>query len=155
MALAGAGVVLAGIGDWRDHHALMINVSQSLPDWAFLVREGSFPQRGDYVVFVPGHAALVRRHFGVRPQPFVKVAYGIPGDRVTRVGAAVSVNGRFVARLKPATRQGEPLHPGPLGTVPEGCVFAASVHRDGFDSRYAEIGFVCRDRLLGTAEAIL
>lgn len=153
--LAGAGLGLAAIAQWRDHHVLMINVSQSLPDWAFLVRAGTFPQRGDYVVFAPGHALLVRRHFGERPQPFVKIAYGVPGDRVTREGATVAVNGTPVARLKPATRQGEPLHPGPLGLIPEGCVFAASPHKDGFDSRYAEIGFVCRDRLIGTAEAIL
>lgn len=153
--LAGAGVVLAGISDWRGHHALMINASQSLPDWAFFVRTGTFPQRGQYVVFVPGGAALVRRHFGERPQPFIKIAYGVPGDRVTRADGAVRVNGRLVARLKARTRQGELLHPGPLGTIPEDCVFAGSPHKDGFDSRYAEIGFVCRDRLIGTAEAIL
>lgn len=153
--LAGAGLGLAAIAQWRDHHVLMINVSQSLPDWAFLVREGSFPRRGDYVVFAPGHALLVRRHFGERPQPFVKIAYGVPGDRVTREGATVAVNGAPVARLKPVTRQGEPLHPGPLGQIPEGCVFAASPHKDGFDSRYAAIGWICRPRILGTGRAIL
>ena len=88
--LAGAGLGLAAIAQWRDHHVLMINVSQSLPNWAFLVREGTFPRRGDYVVFAPGHALLVRRHFGERPQPFVKIAYGVPGDRVTREGATVA-----------------------------------------------------------------
>lgn len=153
--LAAGGTAIAAVRDWHDRHALMINVSQSLPDWAFLVERGRFPARGDYVVFAPGKAALVRRHFGERPASFVKIAYGVPGDLVARAGGVVSVNGRPVARLKPRTRQGEILHPGPLGLVPAGCVFAGSPHKDGFDSRYSEIGFICRDRLIGTAEGIL
>lgn len=155
LLIVGAGGALAGFRDWHDHHVLMINASQSLPDWAFLVEVGRFPARGNYVVFAPGRALLVRRHFGERPAPFVKIAYGVPGDLVTRAEGVVSVNGKAIARLKPQTRQGEPLHAGPLGAVPAGCVFAGSPHKDGFDSRYAEIGFVCRDRLIGTAEAIL
>lgn len=153
--LAMTGVVLGALSDWRAHHALLINASQSLPDWAFLVERGRFPSRGDYVAFAPGRDPLVRRHFGEQPPAFVKIAYGVPGDRVDRAGFVVRVNGRTIARLKPRTRQGEVLVPGPLGTVPQGCVFAASPHRDGFDSRYAAIGFVCRDRLIGSAEAIL
>lgn len=159
-AATGILLLLTGLGlgvlsDWRAHHALLINASQSLPDWAFLVELGRFPARGDHVVFAPGYDPLVRRHFGERPPVFVKVAYGVPGDRVDRIGGVVRVNGREIARLKPRTGQGEVLVPGPLGTVPRGCVFAASPHRDGFDSRYAAIGFVCHDRLIGSAEAIL
>lgn len=153
--IVGAGAALMGIRDWRTHHVLMINVSQSLPDWAFLVETGRFPVRGDYVVFLPGTTPMVRRHFGTQPAAFVKIAYGVPGDVVTRARNVVSVNGKPIARLKPKTRQGETLHAGPLGPVPAGCVFAGSPHKDGFDSRYAEIGFVCRDRLIGTAEPVL
>lgn len=153
--LAAGGAAIAAVRDWRDRHVLMINVSQSLPDWAFLVERGRFPARGDYVVFAPGKAAFVRRHFGERSAPFVKIAYGVPGDLVSRTGTAVRVNDREVAQLKPKSRLGEILEPGPLGLVPAGCVFAGSPHKDGFDSRYAEIGFICRDRLIGTAEGIL
>lgn len=144
-----------GLKSWREHHGLFINASQSLPNWAFLVELGRFPARGDYVLFDPGRDPLVIRHFGTSPQPFAKIAYGLPGDRITRIGMSVAVNGLPVAPLKPFTRQGEKLIPGPLGLVPPGCVFAASPHRDGFDSRYGAIGFVCRDRLLGTGMAIL
>ncbi|WP_062343237.1 S26 family signal peptidase [Novosphingobium sp. CCH12-A3] len=153
--LAMSCIVLGALSDWCSHHVLLINASQSLPNWAFLVERGRFPSRGDYVAFAPGRDPLVRRHFGEQPPAFVKIAYGMPGDRVDRAGSVVRVNGRTIARLKPRTRQGEALVPGPLGTVPQGCVFAASPHRDGFDSRYAAIGFVCRDRLIGRAEAIL
>lgn len=158
LALALVGAAFAawqGLRDWSHHHGLFINASQSLPNWAFLVELGRFPARGDYVLFDPGRDPLVIRHFGTSPQPFAKIAYGLPGDRITRIGMSVAVNGLPVAPLKPFTRQGEKLIPGPLGLVPPGCVFAASPHRDGFDSRYGAIGFVCRDRLLGTGMAIL
>ncbi|ODU77536.1 MULTISPECIES: S26 family signal peptidase [unclassified Novosphingobium] len=158
LALALVGASLAawqGLRDWSRHHGLFINASASLPNWAFLVELGRFPARGDVVLFDPGRDPLVVRHFGAAPRPFAKIAYGLPGDLITRHGEEVAVNGLPVARLKPFTRQGEALIPGPLGVVPRGCVFAASPHRDGFDSRYAVIGFVCRDRLLGTGKAIL
>jgi conjugal transfer pilin signal peptidase TrbI len=153
--VAGSLTAWQSLKGWRDQHALFINASQSLPNWAFLVELGRFPARGDYVLFDPGRDTLVIRHFGSLPRPFAKIAYGLPGDRITRFGNSVAVNGAPVAQLKPLTRQGEVLVPGPLGIVPKACVFAGSPHRDGFDSRYAAIGFICRDRLLGTGKAIL
>lgn len=153
--VAGSLTAWQSLKTWRDQHALFINASQSLPNWAFLVELGRFPARGEFVLFDPGRDPLVLRHFGSQPRPFAKIAYGLPGDRITRIGASVAVNGAVVAQLKPLTRQGEALVPGPLGIVPQACVFAGSPHRDGLDSRYAAIGFVCRDRLLGTGKAIL
>ena len=50
---------------------------------------------------------------------------------------------------------GEPLTPGATGVVPPGCYFAATPHKDGFDSRYAEIGFVCARQVIGTGEPVL
>lgn len=140
---------------WHNDHAFVINATDSLPNWAFLVHLRQFPRRGEYVLFHPGHDPLTVRHFGAKASPFAKIAYGIPGDVVTRAGDQVLVNGHPVARLKPRTKQGEALTPGPTGIVPRGCVFAGSPHKDGFDSRYSAIGFVCSDRLLGVGEAVL
>ena len=78
-----------------------------------------------------------------------------PARRVRTGLHGVAVNGHPVAQMKPFTRFGEPLTPGATGRVPAGCYFAATPHKDGFDSRYAHIGFVCRDRLVGTGQAIL
>lgn len=140
---------------WHDRHGLFINATDSLPNWALLVETGTFPRRGDYVLFRPGRNPLVTTHFGATPPPFAKIAYGVPGDTVTRNGSVVLINGREVARLKPFSRQGEALVPGPLGIVPRGCIYAGSPHKDGFDSRYAAIGFVCADRLIGTGKPVL
>lgn len=153
--LAAVGISLQSLGAWRDSHAVFINASESLPNWALFVEAGKTPKRGDYVVFDPGRDPLVVKHFGANPKPFAKIAYGVAGDTVSRDGADVLVNGHKVARLKPLTRQGEVLIPGPVGVVPRGCVFAATGHRDGFDSRYAAIGFVCGHRLLGVGKPIL
>ncbi len=159
--MGGIAVLLAlGLGyqalrQWHDTHAVFINASESLPNWAFLVESGEFPARGDYVSFTPGSDALTIKHFGSPPEPFIKQAYGVPGDVVTHQGADVLVNGKVVARMKPFTRQGEPLVPGPIGTVPRDCIFAATPHKDGYDSRYAPIGFVCKRQILGVGTPIL
>ena len=153
--LVAIGLGLQSLEAWHDRHAIFINASESLPNWALFVEAGRVPKRGDYVVFDPGRDPLVIKHFGTSPKPFAKIAYGVAGDTISRDGTGVLVNGHEVARLKPLTRQGEVLTPGPIGTVPPGCVFAATPHKDGFDSRYAAIGFVCGHRLLGVGEPIL
>ena len=153
--VAVAAVGLQGLSRWSSAHALMINESASLPNWAFLVEAGRFPARGDYVVFNPGSDPLVRKYFGERPSAFAKIAFGIPGDVVSRQGNDVLVNGKKVARLKPLTRRGDALAAGPVGIIPRGCVFAGTDHKDGFDSRYAAIGFVCGRRIAGVGRPIL
>lgn len=153
--LAVATLALQGLSRWSSAHALMINESESLPNWAFLVEAGRFPTRGAYVVFNPGRDPLVRKYFGEHPSPFAKIAYGIPGDVVSRERNDVLVNGQRVSRLKPLTRRGDALAAGPVGIIPRGCVFAGTDHKDGFDSRYAAIGFVCGNRIAGVGRPIL
>ncbi len=157
-SIALLAAVLAGtqaLGSWRDSHALFINSSASLAHWAFFVESGQMPSKGDYAFFRAPQTALVSRHFGRTAPPFGKIVYGVAGDVVSRAGNVVAVNGKPVAALKPASRFGERLLPGPTGVIPEGCYFMATPHRDGLDSRYADIGFVCRRQLIGTGKAIL
>ena len=153
--LLGFAVALQALSSWSDRHAFMINASESLPHWALFVESGQFPERGELVVFHPGDDSLTQEYFGEKPDPFTKIAYGVPGDVVARDGSDVIVNGEVIARLKPLTKRGDELHPGPLGEVPDGCVFAATPHPDGFDSRYSHIGFVCAHRIVGTGVPIL
>ena len=147
--------MLSALSGWRDDHVFLINASDSLPNWAFLIHRGQLPGRGDYVFFEPPASALLRRHFGPKPELFGKIVYGVAGDVVAHRGAVVTVDGKAVARMKPLTKAGEPLTPGAVGAIPTGCYYAGSPHRDGFDSRYAEIGFVCRRQIIGVGEPIL
>jgi conjugal transfer pilin signal peptidase TrbI len=154
-AIAVAFGAWQGLSAWHDRHGLFINASESLPNWAFLVEGGRFPKRGDYVLLDPGHDPLTVKHFGVKPSPFAKIAYGVPGDVVSHKGMDVLINGKRVVVMKPLTHDGEILIQGPVGTIPDHCIFAGTPHKDGFDSRYAAIGFVCRERVLGVGSPIL
>jgi conjugal transfer pilin signal peptidase TrbI len=147
--------VWASIREWSQRHAFLINMSTSLPNWAFFVDKQVMPRRGQYVFFEVPKTPLIRAHFGENPKPFGKLVYGMAGDLVTRDGQIVLVNGSPVARLKAASKRGEPLTPGPLGPVPYGCYFVATPHKDGFDSRYADIGWVCARQIIGTGVPIL
>ena len=153
--LAGLVVGTQALASWRDDHALLINTSESLPNWALFIDRHKVPRRGDYVAFAPPQTPLVISHFGRSGAPFAKIAYGLPGDRVSRDGNAVLVNGQRVGVLKSRTKRGEKLPPGPTGTIPRHCYYLGTPHKDGFDSRYADIGFVCAGRIVGTGVPIL
>lgn len=74
---------------------------------------------------------------------------------VTREGSVVRINGAEVSRLKLVSSRGEPLKPGPTGRIPEHCYYVGTEHKDGLDSRYADIGFVCSARIIGTGDSLL
>ena len=69
--------------------------------------------------------------------------------------AAGSRKPRQVGVLKPVSARGARLEAGPTGIIPAGCYYMGSPHRDGFDSRYAAIGFVCRGEIIGTARQVI
>jgi conjugal transfer pilin signal peptidase TrbI len=150
-----AGLAWAGIHEWSQAHAFMINAGESLPNWAFFVEKKVMPKRGQYVFFRVPVTPLITAHFGANPQPFGKLVRGMPGDLVTRKGLTTFVNGKPVAKLKTHSKWGEKLVPGPLGRVLDGCYFVATAHIDGFDSRYADIGWVCASQIVGTGVPVL
>jgi conjugal transfer pilin signal peptidase TrbI len=146
-----AAIVLwFALDSYARSHLFLINRSPSLPNWAF----------------------IVEKHFGKVPSAFGKIVYGVPGDEIVHRGARVFV--RFgpgddnrinprsaaggevqVAFIKPRSSVGEVLRPGPTGVIPNDCFYMGSRHRDGFDSRYADIGFVCKHQLVGVANKVI
>ena len=155
-AAVGAGALALGaMSGFAETHALMINASPSLPYWAIWLDRTGTPKRGDLIVFMPPRSALVTRHFGAKPLPFGKRVLGVAGDRVTEKDRKFFVNGKPVAQAKVTSRLGEPLALGPTGKIPKGCYFVGSEHKDGFDSRYAAIGWICRPSVIGIGRAVL
>lgn len=154
-ALAACLAASSSLASWRDDHAILINTTQSLPNWAFWIDKHRVPARGDFVVFKAPQTPLITAHFGKAAPPFAKRVYGMPGDVVSRDGAVVRINGAEVARLKPASSRGEKLEPGPTGRIPEHCYYLGTAHKDGLDSRYADIGFVCSGTIIGTGDSVL
>ena len=155
---AGLGTATLALGattNFAQTHALMINASPSLPYWAIWLDRSAMPARGDLILFDPPPSALLTRHFGAAPQPFGKRVMGIAGDVVTEKGRTFFVNGKAVAIAKVASRFGDPLALGPTGKIPKGCYFVATGHKDGFDSRYAAIGWICAKSVLGVGRPVL
>ena len=140
---------LAGAFWFHTHYALGLNATHSLPGTLYLIERGALPQRGEHVAF---------RWAGGGPYPagvtFIKVLAGQPGDTVTRDGATFSVAGTALGQTKPTSRRGEPLEPGPTGTLPKGRYFVFAPHPDSLDSRYALTGWIASEQIIGRARAI-
>ncbi len=154
-ALVSLPLVYAPIARFSDNHALLINASLSLPHWAFWLTKNGTIERGSLVFFEPPASSLIVQHFGEKPLIFGKRALGFPGDEVRHVGSEVFINHRRIARTKPRSRLGLELLSGPEGIIPENCYYVGTDHIDGFDSRYAAIGWVCIGQIIGTGKAIL
>jgi len=137
-ALAGAWLLAAS----RVH----VNASWSDGAWGYLALPiVGDPDLGDAVLFDPpaGIGAEV---------PYLKTVRGVPGDRVeVWADRAVSVGGLVLGIAKAEARDGRLLEAIASGTVPPGHYFLHGPHRDSHDSRYAEIGFVPRERIRALA----
>lgn len=130
---------------------LSINVSDSLPGTLFVIQKGTKPEKGELAAF---------RYAGKGPYEqgalFLKRMMGKPGSVVERVDAGDGywdyyVDGLFVGRAKPTSKTGVPLEPGPAGMVPPGRYYMAAPNPDSFDSRYALVGWVSEDQIVGRA----
>jgi len=141
-------VALAAIF-FKMHFAFGLNSSESLPDRVFLIHKGELPARGQYVAF---------RWAGGGPYSagvtFVKIAAGVPGDAVTRVGRDFFVNGDLVGTAKTQSRSGAPLDLGSTGELPPGRYYVRASHPDSLDSRYRLTGWVAENQILGRAYAL-
>lgn len=115
---------------------------------------GEAPGRDELIAFRPGPGA--RYH---RDKLFVKRLAGLPGDRIERLetpaGEMVAVNGQPLGVLKPTTRTGRALPRGPTGVLPACRYFVFGDHRDSYDSRYADIGWVRCEQVVGRAIRLL
>ena len=124
-----------------------VNASWSDGAWGYAAFPlfGEDPEPGDRVLFDPPEAL-------VSPVPYLKTVRGLPGMRVT-VGEdrTVFLDGVAAGRAKMHARDGRPLAAVAPGVIPAGHYYLFADHADSHDSRYAEIGLVSRERILGRA----
>ena len=127
-----------------------VNASWSDGAWGYAVLPlfGMDPEIGDLVLFEPPDAVGSR-------VPWLKTVRGVPGTVVeVRADGTVLLDGNPVGRAKTRALDGRPLEAVASGTVPPGRFYVHADHRDSHDSRYAEIGLVPRERILGRAVAL-
>ena len=127
-----------------------VNASWSDGAWGYAAFPlfGEEPAIGDRVLFDPPEAlgAAV---------PYLKTVRGVPGTTVA-VGkdGTVRLDGVPVGRAKTHALDGRPLAAIAPGAIPPGHYFLHADHVDSHDSRYAEIGLVAAERILGRAIAM-
>ncbi len=126
---------------------LGINGTESLPGLFYLVLKNEVPEtRGDLIAFYPPE-----NRFYPEEMFFIKKAIGFPGDAVTRNGVDFYINNDYVGTAKTHSHSGSLLQPGPTGVIPEGKYFVWTPHPDSYDSRYEDIGWISKDRIIGRA----
>ena len=134
---------------FQQNFAFGINASKSLPNTLYLIHKEATIHRGDYVAF---------RWHGGGPYPagvtFIKIAAGVPGDRVTTVDRAYFVNGSFVGSAKTRGRNGKALVPMHAGVLGADEYYMSAPHPDSLDSRYSLTGWIPRNDFIGRAYAI-
>ena len=144
-------LIIRGAVDAAARWRFSINMTESLPHWAFLIdRADRLPARGEFVAFAPPP----NRWFAP-DAVFAKQVAGVPGDRVERRRQDYYVAGRFVGRAKARARDGSVAIPGPVGVIPPGRYFVVTAHPDSLDSRYAAVGWIEAARIIGVARPIL
>ena len=124
-----------------------VNASWSDPAWGyFLLPLFRDPGPGDRVLFDPPQAGS-----GTPRPPYMKTVLGAPGMVVLASDGGVWVGGEYAGQAKKNALDGRPLKSIVSGTIPPGHYYLHADHPDSHDSRYAEIGLVPRDRILGFA----
>ena len=127
-----------------------VNASWSDGAWGYAAFPlfGADPKVGDRVLFEPPEAVG-------SPVPYLKTVRGVPGMAVA-VGpdGMVFLDGVPVGRAKSHALDGRSLAAIGPGVIPPGHYYLFADHADSHDSRYAEIGLVPRERILGRAVAL-
>ena len=128
---------------------ILVNATWSLPEWGWfrvpVLLAGDDFKRGDKVEFpLPVAAAFTS----------VKVIYGLEGQTITTQGQDVFLDGKYVATAKTHSLKGRPLTITKGGVIPKGKAFVLGSHRDSYDSRYEEIGFIPLASVISKAYAL-
>jgi len=127
-----------------------VNASWSDEAWGYAAFPlfGEAPAAGDRVLFEPPEALG-------SPVPYLKTVRGVPGMTVAvDADGTVRLDGEPAGRAKTRALDGRPLSAVAPGVIPAGHYFLHADHADSHDSRYAEIGLVPRERILGRAVAM-
>ncbi|MDA0345560.1 MAG: S26 family signal peptidase [Proteobacteria bacterium] len=125
-------------------YSIRINVSGSLPYKVFILDKGNKQAEIGKIM------AFIAPNNGYYKGDFAKYVMGIPGDEVKYEGDDVFVGNLYIGKVKIKSKEGDLLSKGPSGIIPKGHYFMASDHKDSFDSRYKNIGYVKDSNIIGT-----
>ncbi|MXX11326.1 MAG: type IV secretory pathway protease TraF-like protein [Nitrospira sp. SB0677_bin_15] len=121
------------------------NTTKSLPGYVYLVIRYHHPAKNELVAFHPPPNDFYPHRW------FIKYVKGAAGDVVRWDGRVFSINDQPLGSAKVRSENGIALARGTEGQIPPHYYFVWSEHADSFDSRYAQIDLVHRDRIIGRA----
>lgn len=140
-------VVLAGYAI-SPFYTVGFNITHSLPGYVYLIEKDVAPVKDGVFAFHPPKNPYQNTHY------FVKLIKGVPGDVVTWQGQDFFINGIPLGTAKPVSIDGKPLTKSGAGVIPQGYYFVWTPHKDSFDSRYGEIGWIHESAFIGRAQFI-
>jgi type IV secretory pathway protease TraF len=148
--------VAVALAIFASRYTFTVNTTPSLPIRVAVIERGVYPKDvGQLLAFrseghgpLPKGIVLVKRVLGmpgdhVRHQPSAGPAH----QGVTQVVHGAQVSEQPVRRL---SRSFTPLATGPTGRIPDMHYHVGGDHPDSFDSRYALMGWVRADQVVGT-----
>ena len=128
------------------HYQVSLNETDSLPDKFFVVGRGYHtPVLGEEMAFRVGEGV---RHYPIG-MTWVKRVAGVPGDKIEWHGDVVSVGGKAIGKALATNRYGEAMARVPAGVIPAGHYFVTTPHPASYDSRYADIGLISDQQVVG------
>ncbi len=134
-----------------DRVDIVMNASTSLEDPAYLMLEHPVALTKGAVIAAEMPEPLKAKFDGFQ---YVKVIRGLPGDEITLDGAGNPCINAF--ECFPLSREnGEPISPAiKPGVIPANHFAVFGTSDDSLDSRYAAIGLVHKDELIGRGIAL-
>ena len=112
----------------------------------------SQPKRGDIAAFRPPQSSLLTTQQGyLSTAPFLKKALGVAFDEVIITDTDVFVNRERLGPIFNQTPSGDYLAPTKSGLVPAKHYFMGTTYESSYDSRYASIGYIHEDLVIGRA----
>ena len=113
----------------------------------FVVRRAEIVPVGGFVAFQPPSNPYYPNTLW-----FTKVVIAGEGDVISHTGRALLINNVPVAYARSSDSKGKrELAMTPDGVIPKGYLFAWTPHPFSYDSRYAEIGLVPHEKIIGRA----
>ena len=125
-----------------------INVSASLPGHLYLITKSVKPASG-LVAFRWNRP----QRFGKRTM-LIKEIRGRVGDTVLTTQNNIYINGQFLCRAKPVSKNGTPLRPIASQVIGKGKLFVFADHPDSLDSRYDILGLIDESDVVGSAKEL-
>jgi conjugal transfer pilin signal peptidase TrbI len=128
---------------------LGFNITHSLDGFLFVILKNVSPEKGELAAFYPPPNDFFKRHY------FVKRITGVPGDQVIREGRTFYIDDGYarvlIGEAKRYSQTGVSLRAAKEGKIPDGHVFVSTPHKDSFDSRYAQLGWIPQRSIFGRA----